>query len=360
MKLVLILLLLANTLYPQPLKFSTDNRHKGYYAVFNGTEFFMDSEGYRVKEISSEKIYRISGRKVFFISENREYCAIANFAFNESKEDYPVTIDLFNRSLEKVTFSITAPYDLPHPGINISDDGEIILFDPLTYKVEIYSINGKKDYIIKKDVESYQEHSFFTISDSGNFYLLISEKTEDINEGPEVVYFYSAGAEFENILRKKMEIETPVFFGIADEKMVISGVDFKHGQAVYKTFILDGDEILERPFSIESLLIYEDGFAAKFGNSVYVLNKELNIISSLQVNGWIKDLAVFNNGIQVLLNDKGWRILSISKNMNVDFDFALDYLSGGVLPRLQRVGDNLLLYDNDYTYILNEFVRRYK
>jgi hypothetical protein len=359
MKPVFFFLLLVVTAFSQPFKYESNSRVEGYYTVFNGAECVLNNEGYQIfknsKVISSVSL---TGKKIFLRSREDFYFAIANFEFNIDSDEYPVTIDLFNSSFEKSSYSFNSPSGLPHPSITLTDNGRIILFDPLTFTIEVISNDQSYKYTLDKASEFEMERSFYTAADADNFYLLVSERPVNPDEDIENVFLYTADQEFTSIDKRSLPIDVPTFMSVGEGNIIASGIDFTPGGANAHTFIINGNEIQEKSFAVEKLININGGYAAKYGNSLYLLDENYEITSTRNFGGYITDIAFVDRGVAVLLNEDTWRIYNTGEKLDVEMNIALDYLDGGIPPELGFAEDTLVIYANDNTYILNEFVRR--
>jgi hypothetical protein len=360
MKTVVIFLLLVFTSYSQPLKYKESSSIKGYYAVFSGAEYILNDEGYTVtlnREVITGKT--LSGKKLCIRSGNALYMAVVSFSFSEDKTDYPITIDVYNSNLELTTYTFTAPYDLPHPSINVTDNGDVILFDPLTYKIEFLSGEGKKEYILEKEIDFEMERAFFTAIDGDDYYLLISEPRDNPIEKSNDVFLYVTGDDF--ILKEKRNIgfDIPVGLFLYEGKIIVSGAEFRNSGVSFKSFIID-EEIREIPYAFERLIRRENGYAAKYGNKILLLDEELRLIDEKIFNNYITDIAETEAGLLVLIKDDTWRFYNIGENMDIKKNVLLEHTGRGKPPVIGFAEDTLLLHTDEYTYIFNEFVRRIK
>ena len=192
--------LLASTLYSQPLNLTTNNRIAGYYTVFNGVEINFNNESFTLIKDSVEISTKFTnGTKIFLASDNMQYFAIVNFGFGKDKSDYPIDIYTYSMYLDSISYNFIAPYDLPHPSINLNDNGEVFLFNPLNYQVTELTKEGKKEFSLEKSVEFEMERSFFSDINNGKYFLFISEKPLSPEEDADNVYLYTSDLSFQNI-----------------------------------------------------------------------------------------------------------------------------------------------------------------
>jgi hypothetical protein len=361
MKSVVILLLLVFTSYSQPLKYNENSSIEGCYIVFYGAEFFLNNEGYSIVSKSGEiSGIALAGKKIFIISKNHSYLAIASFAFSSDKRDYPVTIDVYNNLFEPARYTFLAPYDYPHGSLSLTDMGEVILFDPLTYRIEIFSTEGKKEYSLEKSVDFEMERSFYTDVDKNNFYLLISERPLSPEEDGENVFFYSADLSFASVGKRSVDIDIPVGLYNHSGNLFLSGIGYNKGDFLTKTFIISDEGIKEAAYAFEKLEQYNDGYAAKFGSILYLLDKDLSPVYEHDFGNHIADIAVTEAGVAVLVREANWRIYNIGEQMEIDKNIILNYPGGGNPPKFGYTEDTLLLHTEDSTFIFNDFVRRRK
>jgi hypothetical protein len=360
MKPIIIFLLLVFSLNSQPLK-PSEKTVSGFYTVFNGKELILADDSYSITENSEAVVnVRLQGRKILRHSEDKNYFTIITYSFSGDKNDYPVTIDVYDADLKLSRYQLEAPYDLPHPSFLLKNNGEVIVFDPLTYSLDILSKEGTKKYSLEKDVDFQMERSFFSVLHSGKFYLLISEKPLSPHEEEDNVYLYTADEDFQNIRKETIDLDVPVYLGITGEKIFISGVEFEGQNVFLRSFSINGQGIAQYPFTVEQLKKTEDGYIGKYAGTLYKFNDNFEIAGKTEFEGYIKDFVVSGPEIFVLSNSNGWKIFTIDRNMKIISQNALEAVIAGASPNLGFAGQELLLFGDDSTYFLNEFVRRNK
>jgi hypothetical protein len=361
MKSIVIFLLLVTAGYSQPFKYKNSDKIEGLYAVFNGAEFLVNKDGYTVLNNSAEtaKVV-ITGKKIFIESPGGEYFAVANFAFDSDKNEYPVRIDVFNSSLESRTYVFQAPHGLPHPSVNLTDNGELILFDPMTYRVEVHSSEGIKEYSLEKSVEFEMERAFYTAVDDENFYLLIMESSLNPGEDADNVFLYVAGFDF--IIKEKriINVDVPVAMFLDKGKLLVSGVDFQPAGTDYRSYVISSERTELLPYAFEKIERYNNGYAAKYGSRLFLLDENYKVTGSRDFNARITDIAVFDAGVAVLVKEDEWNVYTIGEKMDIDKNVSLDYLNGGNAPVFGFAEDTLVLQAQDNTIVLNEFIRNTK
>lgn len=308
---------------------------KGYntsHYELNDLEINLTSENYNIINSNGE-IYSesINGRNIFKTSSNQNYFFIASYKFTDSKNNYAVEVNVFNREGSLVfNQKFLAPYDLPHPLLSINDQGVLTLFDPLNFKVRLIDHTSDNELELEKEVPFEMERTAFLEMNDDFLFILASQSALDITESKNNVYLYKISITDLKIEKRELDFNTPTLLKITENNIFISGVKFEELKPVGRTIKYDfelniqaaNDKIIEK-ISADSGKLY-----AKYLNVIYDLNADLTVSNEKKLPGneRILDLKISDGKLIVVGTNEltGSHLYSILPDLRVDFNAALD------------------------------------
>ena len=167
--------------------------NSSYYEL-NELEINLTAEAISIaKDNQNIFLENLSGKKIFKSSPAENYFLIANFQFSNEKIDYPVEVRVFDRNGQNVfPFKFLAPFDLPHPLLNVNDNGVLALFDPLSFKVTLIGQETYNEIKLEKDIPFEMEKAAFVEMDDDFLFILTSQSALDITENASNVKLYQS------------------------------------------------------------------------------------------------------------------------------------------------------------------------
>ena len=260
----------------QPLQVE-EELNSSYYEL-HGLEINLTSDQISINK-ANQDIYKenITGKKVFKTSPAENYFLIANYRFSNQKVDYPVDIRVFSREgLMDLPFKFLAPFDLPHPIINVNDNGVLALFDPLNFKVKLISEESYNEIELEKDIPFEMEKASFIEINEDFLFIPTSQSALDITENASNAALYKVNLNDLSIDKKIIDYNTPTMLKIIGGGVYVSGVKFENLKPIGKTVKYDMmlNQLSSNDKIIEKLLLHGNKFYAKYFNVIYDLNSD--------------------------------------------------------------------------------------
>ena len=179
--------------------------NSSYYEL-NELEINLTAEEISItKDNQNIFLENLSGKKIFKSSPAENYFLIANFQFSNEKIDYPVEVRVFDRNGQDVfPFKFLAPFDLPHPLLNVNDNGVLALFDPLSFKVKLVGQETYNEIKLEKDFPFEMEKAAFVEMDDDFLFILTSQSALDITENASNATLYQVNFRISALIKKKL------------------------------------------------------------------------------------------------------------------------------------------------------------
>lgn len=347
---ILVCLYLSN-LSAQELKIQAE--FEGTYHKLNSLEIKLDANRISITE-NNLPIYAedITGKKVCKSSQSENFFLISSYQFSTQKSDYLVEIRLFDKSgmlIQPLRF--TAPYDLPHPLLDINDHGILASFDPLTYKVKLIGEEFYKEIELEKDVPFEMEISAYLQMNEDLLYILTSHKALDITEEANNVSLYRINISDLSIAQRKIDYNTPTTLKLIGGYLFASGVKFENLQPLGRTikYNLNLEEIAANDMIIEKIVFYENKYFGKYFNKIFELDDSLKVIRELSFAAGerIIDLLVWNDKMFVTTHSSGENFLyQLSFDLNINFKQSLNIFEVKNLDFIS-ISENTLIINHD-------------
>ncbi len=358
---VILVCLYFSNLNGQELKIQAE--FEGTYHKLNTLEIRLDADRILITE-NKLPLYTedIAGKKVFKASHAENYFLISSYQFSTEKTDYPVEVRLFDKSgMLILPLRFTAPYDLPHPLLDVNDNGVLASFDPLSYKVKLIGEEIYKEIELEKDVPFEMERAAYLQMNEDLLYILTSRQALDITEEANNVSLYRINISDLSFAQRKIDYNTPTTLKLIGGYLFISGVKFENLQPLGRTikYNLNLDEIAANDMIIEKIIFYENKFFAKYFNKIYELDDNLKVIRELSFAAGerIVDLIALNDKIFVVTHISGENFLyQLSSDFNIDFKQSLNIFEVKNLTFLSSAENTLIInHDSKSTLLqLNE------
>jgi hypothetical protein len=309
-----------------------EREYNARHYEFNDIEINLTPGNYNIInnniEIYSESIH---GKKIFKSSSEQNYFFIANYQFTDSKNDYPVEVNVFNREGSLVfNRKFLAPYDLPHPLLSINDQGVLTLFDPLSFKVRLIDRTSDNELELEKEVPFEMERAAFVEMNDDFLFILASQSALDITENKNNVNLYKVSLVDLKIDKKELDYNTPTLLKITGNSLFISGVKFEESKQVGRTMKYDFELNIQAANHkiIEKMSANGGKLYAKYLNVIYDLNADLTVSNEKKLPGneRILDLKISDGKLIVVGTNEltGSHLYSILPDLRVDFNAALD------------------------------------
>jgi hypothetical protein len=324
--------------------------NSSYYEL-HGLEINLTSDQISINR-GDQNIYKenTAGKKVFRASPAENYFLIANYGFSNQKVDYPVGIRVFNRDgLMDLPFKFRAPYDLPHPIINVNDNGVLALFDPLNFKVKLISEESYNEIELEKDVPFEMEKASFVEIEDDFLFILTSQRALDVTENASNAVLYKVNLNDLRIDKKIIDYNTPTMLKIIGGGIYVSGVKFENLKPIGKTIKYDMmlNQLSSNDNIIEKLLPHTNKFYAKYFNVIYDLNKDLSISNEkkLSIGERILDFDILNERLYVISSASGKNYLyCFFPDLSIDFKAPLDNFGINNIEDLSVSGNLLIIH----------------
>lgn len=347
---ILICLYLSN-LSAQELKVQAE--FEGIYHKLNSLEIKLDSDKISITE-NNLPIYaeEITGKKVFKPSESENFFLISSYQFPEQKSDYPIEVRIFDNSgMLILPLRFTAPYDLPHPLLDINDNGILASFDPLTYKVKLIGEEIYKEIKLEKDVPFEMEKSAYLQMNEDLLYILTSHQALDITEEANNVSLYRINISDLSIEQRKIDYNTPTTLKLIGGYLFASGVRFENLQPLGRTikYNLNLEEIAVNDMIIEKIVSHNNRFFGKYFNKIFELDNNLKVIRELSFAAGerVVDLTAWNDKLFAATHNSGENFLyQLSFDLNIEFKQSLNIFKMKNLDFI-RWSENTLIINHD-------------
>lgn len=331
----------------------------GHYHKFQSFELNLETDKITIAEnnqiVFSENII---GKKVYKASEGENYFLIANYQFSNDKVDYPVEVRVFDRmGMLVFPYRFLAPYDLPHPLLEINDNGVLAIFDPLTFKVKLIGEEIYKEFDLEKDVPFEMERASYLQINEDLLYILTSRVPLDITENASNSTLYRVNILDLSVISAQLDYNTPTTLKIIGGFLFASGVRFENLQPVGKTskFNLNLEEISSCELVLEKIVMHKNILFAKYFNTIYELNGDLTVVNQKQFSKdeRIVDIATSNNKLFVTTNISGENFLyQLSSDLGVDFRKSLNIFDIKNLNSISISEHNLIINHDSKSTIL--------
>jgi hypothetical protein len=306
--------------------------NSSYYEL-NELEINLTADEISISK-NNQNIYieSLSGKKNFKSSLAENYFLIANFQFSNEKIDYPVEVRVFDRNGQDIfPFKFLASFDLPHPILNINDNGVLALFDPLSFKVKLVGQETYNEIKLEKDVPFEMEKAAFVEMDDDFLFILTSQSALDITENASNAALYQVNIQDLSVKKKEIDYNTPTLLKIIGGYLFVSGVKFENLKPIGKTikYDLQLNQLASNEKIIEKLIPHSNGFYAKYFNTLYDLKNDISVLSEKQLTGGerITDIALSNGKLLVVTTisgeDNGYIFLP---DLSIDFKISLNIL----------------------------------
>lgn len=308
-----------------------EKKFNSTYYELNGLEINLSADNINITR-NNQNIYleNVNGRKIFKLSPAENYFLIGNFQFSTDKVDYPVEVRVFDRKGEMIfPYKFMAPYDLPHPLLNLNDNGILASFDPLTFKIKLISDATYDEIELEKDVPFEMEKAAFMEITEDFLFVLTSHQALDITETAKNVSLYRINLSDKSINKKTIEYNTPTLLKIIDGYVFMSGVKFDDLKPIGKTIKLDLNlkELSSNDRFIEKIIPCRKKYYAKYFNTIYELNNDLSVSNEKQLSEGerILDIAALNEKITAVTNKAmEFNLYLFLPDLNVDFKSRLN------------------------------------
>ena len=323
------------------------------YYEFNEFEINLTSNQISISRNTQDVYFKnINGKKVCKLSLGGNYFLIANFQFSEQKKDYPVEIDVFDRSGSLVfSYEFLALYDLPHPLLTVNDEGILSLFDPLNFKVKIISESSETEIELEKDIPFEMERASFIDVNNDYLFILTSLNTLDITEAGSNVGLYKVSLQNLSFDKKSLDYNTPTLLKIIDDNIFVSGVNFENLKPIGKTIKYDFElkHLSSNDKIIETMIPNDEELYAKYFDIIYNLKNDLSVINEKQLTEGerILDLGIWNEKLIIVTNISGENNLyCFFHDLHVDFKVALHNFGVNKIEDLSIL-ENLVVIRHD-------------
>lgn len=195
------------------------------YFIFNNKEIFLFQNDFQIKDENISIKKSIEGKKDFIVSDNSNYLLLINYGFLKSKENYSVTLFLFNRKLDLILEKeFKANFDLPHPIFSVNNNGLISSFNPIDFSLEIISENTSKLIKLKKVENLILERKSFLIPSSENIFVAATKEQMNFESSTPNVLLFSVDLNNSRITEKEIDLSTIISFQLIDDKIFLSGI----------------------------------------------------------------------------------------------------------------------------------------
>lgn len=326
----ILVLYLAKAISSQTLQIEREYNTSHY--EFNDLEINLASENYNIISNNVEIYFEsINGKKIFKSSLEQNYFYIANYQFTNSKNDYPVEINVFDRDgLLVFSFKFLAPYDLPHHLLSVNDKGVLALFDPISFKVRLIDKSSDNELELEKEVPFEMERAAFIEMNNGFLFILASQNALDITESKSNVSLYKVSLADLKIDKKELDYNTPTLLKISGNNIFISGVKFEELKPIGKTIKYDSElnVLAANDKIIEKISAKGDKLYAKYHNVIYDFDADLAVSNEkkLPENERILDLEISDGKLIVVGTNEltHSRLYYFLPDLHVDFNAALD------------------------------------
>jgi hypothetical protein len=358
--LLLFAVLISFTGYSQNLKKSISHS-ASFHSVQNVSIMFNSKEISIKKDGEEGELFKkdIAGKKVYKKSPAENYFYIANFAYNNSKNSFPVNVFIFNNSGEFVREYIgKAFFDMPHEIYDITDEGILYSFNPFDYKFSIIGVSGKpEEIILKPGAEFEMERGAFIGTIGKSYFVITSDKPIEINDNSNDASIYIIESETKNVEVKQLPFALPTAVFAENERLLVGGVKFEN--SLPKPILMQMDKdfnlINSNAIAAEKIIKKGDDYYIKGGSAIYRLNQKLEITDNYNVSGrWIRDIAAGEKFIAAYSGDaNGNYITVLSEKLNLLRDGGVELNVGDIFMGIEEYSGGIKLNFENHTYIYN-------
>lgn len=337
-----------------PQNLQIENEYDFGYYLISDIEVQLNQQSIILVRMNEPIYYEaIDGKKIFKSSAKDKFFFVSNFKFTDSKKDYPVEVKVFNADgISQFSYKFIAPYDLPHPIININDDGVLAVFNPLNFKLNVITQNSEKEIALEKEIEFEMERPAFVELDKNKIVIAVSKTALDITEDKPNTKIYQVNLADLELKAAELNFNTPVLLKLINDNIFISGVKFYNYEPIGKTVKLNYD--LEETSSNDKILenLEFDSshkFYGKYLNNIYLMDENLLLLKqiSLQQAERAVSIKISNDKLFVLTSlGLNFFIYKLSPDLHIDFNMPLSNLELNKISDFS-VFDDFIIFRQD-------------
>ncbi len=325
--------------------------YNSLYYELGGLEINLTSDNINISK-DNQNIYseNISGEKIFKTSPVTNYFLIASFQFSDKKVDYPVEVRIFDKNgLLVFPYKFLAPFDLPHPLLNLNDNGLFALFDPLNFKVKLISEEIYKEIELEKEAPFEMEKAAYIEMNEDFFFILTSRIALDITENASNASLYKINLVDFNVDKKTLDYNTPTMLKLIGGNLFVSGVKFENLKPVGKTikYDLGLNQLASNEKIVEEIIPSGNKFFAKYFNNIFEFDGNMSISREklLSDEARISYIAVWNEELIATTSKASENnIVFFSPDLKVLYEESLKELKINELNDISISNSSLILH----------------
>lgn len=363
--LIFLILIFSNDFIFSQANLNLSEVRSGNFIQLNDLQISCDSSSIKINKnnnnVFSEKI---DGKKNILTSNNEKYFSIINYAFPSSQKiiddyEYKINYFIFNNDGKLISDGeLNAIYDLPHPIFEINNNGILAAFNPYDFNLIIQKDNEKSEFKLIKDTEEEMERNAFIQIDDENIYIASTLNPVLIEKKMTNVILFKFSLNTNNIISQEIELSNIAMLKLIDNKLILSGIGFDNLIPVFKTFSMDKDLnvlINNTSNAFERIVEFNNRWFASFGNYLFELDKNLNVINknSLQEKSKILELFGSNKKIIALtFVNNNYELLKITENLIYEKISLENKISFNRRPQINLIQNKLFIQNSNNTFIL--------
>lgn len=362
MKILLFFIIASVTLLPQDSNIEVLSNSHLIYPYQNG-KIYTDEKSFDLYS-GQTKFYseEISGKKVIYYSEKNSYLLIANYGFKSSKEDYSINYFLFDQSFRLVTkYTEIAPFDLPHSIAEVSDNGFIILFDPLSYKLKVIDEKGINEISLRKDISFEMERTAFIRCSEDKIVIGVNEVAMNNTEAEAQIDIFIINKTTTGISQSKLKLSVLTGLYIDKDRIFVSGVLWNNSTVQSKTFIYEtsSEELIQvKDFNFENIVSVDNGYTIAIGNKIKSISEDGSIYKEISIkSNRIYNLTKADGKLFLTYSGEGGNYFLILNEQTLQPVLEPFYISDKQISNKLVVSKNNELYFQD---INSTFIYRMK
>lgn len=354
----IFLLLVTSVQYAQQKESIQEEQLDGKNYFLNSIRVQTTDEIINVfPKTGSPEAYYLKGTKHARYSPSNNYLLISNFNFSTDKADYDITYLLFDKAGDRISeYRDKAPYDLPHKLSAVTDEGIVILFNPLNFEIEIIDKEMRRSLMLEKEMPFEMERASFISAAGNDIYVISSHKPLDLHDTSVNTYIYKVSLVSDTFEKRETSFSVPTALYVSAEGVAAAGAVYTNGAMEHRLNILSENLEVKSSFNIPAEKICSAGgiFYSKYGSTIYKLEGSSSEEFKFDNTGRITDFIADETGISVLVADsESTYFYKLSSGLDVVFYTVLNNVeSGNYIKLYSAAGKKIILHSNK-TLIIN-------